>query len=342
VTETLLRPEPATTRGAQPLDADASPRWAAQRLLDGERLLLTGRYATGVGILRQIEAQLPPPGPMADHRAKRAWQRRFRWAASGLLAPVEAGAIALEGARPVGFLGELYPELDRFHLPFVQLQELHGAWQRYRDGLHLPVLGRALHPFYGTYAPTRTEHLELFATWLKGWQGPRTRAADVGTGCGVLAFLLTRAGFAQVEATDCSPNAVESVRRELERWPQPIQPLLGDLLEPVEGPIDLVVFNPPWMQGPVEGHLDRALYFEPGLFERFFEQALERLSPQGRVVMVFSTIIQLVQPELPHPVEAELARGRLVLVDKLRRRIRPPKGQRRTKERVEIWELGRA
>ena len=38
-------------------------------------------------------------------------------------------------------------------------------------------------------------------------------ALDVGTGAGVLALMLARAGFEHVEAVDINPNACESVRR---------------------------------------------------------------------------------------------------------------------------------
>lgn len=103
------------------------------------------------------------------------------------------------------------------------------------------------------------------------------------------------------------------------------------------------MFNPPWVQGEVGGMLDRALYFEAGLFERFFDLAVERLAPDGRIALVFSDLIRLVQPDLPHPIEVEFERGRLELVQKLRRKVPPTttrEGKRlRTKERVEVWEL---
>jgi methylase of polypeptide subunit release factors len=189
----------------------------------------------------------------------------------------------------------------------------------------------------------------LFATWLSQYKGPRARAIDVGTGCGVLALLLCRAGFERVLATDCNPNAIESVTRELRRLPSapPIVPHHGDLLGDDPRPADLIVFNPPWMRGAVEGPLDRALYYEEGLFERFFAQASTRLTPSGRIVLVFSSLGQLVQPDVPHPIQAELERGRFRQVQKLRRKVKPAPSRtggptRRTRERVEVWELARA
>jgi len=228
------------------------------------------------------------------------------------------------------------------------VQELHGAWNRYQDGVRLAVLGHRIHPFYGTYAPTRVSHLELFGTWLSQYQGPRVRAIDVGTGCGVLALMLCRAGFERVLATDNNPNAIESVARELRRLASapPIDLLHGDLLGEDTTPADLIVFNPPWIRGEIEGLLDSALYFNDGLFERFFEQACARLTPTGRVVLVFSNILELVQPDVPHPILAELERGRLRLVQKLHRKVKPSPTEtgerRRTRERVEVWELAKA
>ena len=83
------------------------------------------------------------------------------------------------------------------------------------------------------------------------------------------------------------------------------------------------------------------MFFEDGLFERFFDQAAERLSPSGRIVLLFSNILRLVQRDHPHPIDAELARGRFTLVQKLRRKVKPEPG-RRTREKVEVWELARA
>ena len=155
--------------------------------------------------------------------------------------------------------------------------------------------------------------------------------------------MLARKGFTRVRATDINPNAIESVRRELLRHPAPLELEVGDLLGQGTELADLIVFNPPWTQGPVEDLLDRALTFDDDLFERFFDQALVRLEPQGRVVLVFSNVIRMVQPDVPHPIEAELERGRFRLVEKLQRKVKPQrtgKGRpRRTREKVEVWEL---
>jgi hypothetical protein len=347
MTQDLHRPKPILRHTAQPVDRSTAPAQAAARLRDGEVLVLTDHYSTGVEIIGQLQLLMNPPPEDASYASRQQFRRSFREASMRLLAPIAEHRLQLMDAGSIGFLKELYPEVKDFTLPFVHAQELHGAWSQYRDGVHLAVLGHRVHPFYGTYVPTRTSHLELFGTWLSQYKGAREQAIDVGTGCGVLALMLCKAGFTQVLATDNNPNAVESVRRELKRRPTlpPIELLHGDLLGEDPTPVDLVVFNPPWVQGSVEGLIDQALVFEEGLFERFFEQACARITDEGHIVLVFSNIMQLVQPDLPHPILAELERGRLRLVQKLQRKVKPtktPSGQRRrTKEKVEVWELAK-
>jgi hypothetical protein len=345
---TLHRPEPVLGDAAQAVDRSTPPRRAAERLRDGKVLLVTDSYSTGAEILAQLQSLMPSPAGDASYQDRRQSQRAHREASLRLLAPISDHRVALRDARSNGFLRELYPELQHFILPFVAVQELHGAWGRYREGTHLAVLGHRVHPFYGTYVPTRLSHLELFGTWLSQYAGERSRAVDVGTGCGVLALMLAKAGFAHVRATDCNPNAVESLARELQRMEAapPIEPISGDLLCEDRAPSDLIVFNPPWIQGEAEDLLERSLYFEDGLFERFFEQAMECLAPDGRIVLVFSTVLELVQPDVAHPILTELERGRLQLVKKLHRKVKPGRDaqgrRRRTREKVEVWELSRA
>ena len=342
---TLHRPEPILSHTTAAVDGRTPARAVAARLRAGEQLIVRDRYGTGADVLAELYRLLKPPAPSAPYGQRQAFARAFREASLRLLAPIAEHRVALSGAAQIGFLAELYPDVPAyFALPFVEIQDLHSAWRLYEDGVHLAVLGHRVHPLYGTYAPTRTSHLELFGTWLSQYQGPRTRAIDVGAGCGVLALMLCRAGFARVLATDINPNAIESVARERRRLSAaPLELLHGDLLAGDPEPSDLIVFNPPWTRGEAEGPLERALVYDEGLFERFFDQAIARLTPPGRIVMLFSNVMQLVQPDLPHPILAELERGRLRLVQKTRRRVKPPPGRggrrRRTRERVEVWEL---
>jgi SAM-dependent methyltransferase len=335
----LHRPEPVLRHQAQPVDQNVLPSQAVTWLLEGRSLIVSDRFATGIDILVELRVRLDDPGEDGGYVAKRTFREAFQAASNRLLAPVIGRKVALPGAPRPGFLAELYPEHADFALPVEDVRVLSSAWDWYEKGVHFPVLGYRLHPFYGAYIPARMEHLELFGTWLAKYQGARRRAIDVGTGSGVLALQLAKAGFEQIVATDINPNAIESVARQLRRLPKtpPIELQHTDLLGEDRGPLDLIVSNPPWMKGEVGRTLDLAMYFQDGFFERFYEQSLQRLAPGGRIVFVFSNIIELSQPDVPHPIQKELDRGRFRLVEKLTRRVKPLR--RRTREKVEVWEL---
>ena len=338
----LFRPSPVDPAGAKPVERRHDPRKVAQGLLEGRRGVVADHYSTGAEVLAQLTLIDPAPAPDESFEARRAWQASHRAAALNLLAPVRAHRLALGGGRPIGFLELLYPERPELHLPFLQLQELHGAWGRYREGVHLPVLGHRLHPFFGTYIPRRTEHLELFAQWLHAWDGDHRHAIDVGTGSGVLAFLAARRGFDRITATDTNPNAVESVRRDVARQdpPPPVTAVVADLFPEDTPAADLIVFNPPWLPGTPGEPFDAALEGPADLLERFFHRAVPRLAPGGRIVVLWSNIGQLVRPGTPCPLEAEVTRGRLSLSDRMSRRLKRGKGKGgkgRTRERVELW-----
>lgn len=318
---------------------------SAERLFKGELLMVWDHYGSGADILDALHDFMEPPPFSADHLVKRRYEAAYRKAAKNLLVGVRGHKVILRGGAPIGFLEELYPDMRQFALPFVEMQELFGAWRRFVEGVPMPVLGHPLHPYYGTYAPTRTSHLELFATWLSQYKGSRSRAVDVGCGSGVLSLMMAKSGVKQVLATDDNPNAVHSLALEIERHPPKgrVIPALGDLLEPNQTQANLIVFNPPWTQQTPTSLVDRALYYPEGLFERFFDQAEQHLAPNGRVVLLFSNLISLVQPEIAHPIQAELARGRFTLVQTLNRRVKSTKsGKSRTKEKVQVWELERA
>jgi release factor glutamine methyltransferase len=126
------------------------------------------------------------------------------------------------------------------------------------------------------------------------------RVADVGTGSGALAVAIaSQAPAARVWATDTSPAAVElaceNVRRH--RLLHRVVVLEGDLLEPVPGPVDLVVANLPYLPVAERGaHPDvayepPAAVFAPddGLepYRRLLDAAEHRLAPGGAVVLQF-------------------------------------------------------
>jgi release factor glutamine methyltransferase len=90
------------------------------------------------------------------------------------------------------------------------------------------------------------------------------RAVDVGTGSGILGISLALESKLKVIATDISEDAIEVAKHNAGELGTQIEFALGDLLEPVGGPIDLVVSNPPYVDLCDAPNLQRELFFEPG------------------------------------------------------------------------------
>jgi release factor glutamine methyltransferase len=128
------------------------------------------------------------------------------------------------------------------------------------------------------------------------------RIADAGTGTGCLAVALAheRPG-AQVMATDTSSEALSIARRNAERHgvADRIDFLRADLLDGVDGPLDLIVSNPPYVPDrdratlppEVRDHEPAAALFggPDGLrvIETLLKQASVRLRPCGVLLIEF-------------------------------------------------------
>jgi release factor glutamine methyltransferase len=81
---------------------------------------------------------------------------------------------------------------------------------------------------------------------LEGIEAPRI--ADVGTGTGAIALALKQERpDAIVVATDISADALDLARENADANELDVRLVQADLLEGVEGPLDLVVSNPPYV-----------------------------------------------------------------------------------------------
>ena len=120
--------------------------------------------------------------------------------------------------------------------------------------------------------------------------------AEVGVGCGAIAIALAvNLSGARVTATDISPAALKLASENVSRHcvEDRVTLLEGDLLQPVSGPIDILVSNPPYIPSSQVDILPREIRdHEPRvaldggengmvLIERLICQAKDKLRPGG-------------------------------------------------------------
>ncbi len=345
------RPKPAASDEADfEVDSASDPKSVVKRLKAGEIGVVTDEWPSGLRVLSELRRSIFKKGMESDFQTYREERADYSHASNRLLAPVKEGRIDLKKAPEIGWLDRLYPDVDQFLLSVPELQGLNSSWQWYLKGIQFPVLSERVYPFYGTYFPTRFDHLILFDEWLQNYSAGKKSALDIGTGCGVLAFQMLKFGFQHVTAVDNNPNAILSVLDHLKRYDLggKVNAIESDLFEKVDAVADLIVFNPPWLpaDGDVEG-LDRAIYYKEGLFERFFEESIDYLNKQGSLVILFSNLSRKEGLGGIHPVEKEIAlNDRYKKVQLIRRDAEAPSKKTRRRahrknETVELWELQR-
>lgn len=333
------------------LTAVAQNRRVLADMERGQTYCAEGTYGTAMAFYSWLKKQVNQQYPIIDYHSSRVNRDKLRELSQRLLVRIKGHQIGLQKSPPVPWLLEFYPSLQNFYLPFTDVLGINGAYQWYVNGIQFSGLQHKVHPFYGAYFPTRTEHLQLFDSWLQHSK-PVANAIDLGTGCGVLTFYMLKHGVGNVIATDINPNAIHSVGQELDRLnlSSKVRLVNADLLEGVNcNNIDLLVFNPPWIPDNATGNLDLAMYYQADLFERFFGSAYEALPPKCKVVILFSTFAQAAGLRVEHPVRYELEHlQRFGLVNHIQSPVnQKPSHKRswlseiRSNEMIELWELER-
>lgn len=118
-----------------------------------------------------------------------------------------------------------------------------------------------------------------------------------GTGCVAITLALEHPGLSIV-ATDCSPEALAIARRNAAALgAASVEWRLGDLLDRIQGPVDLIVSNPPYVPERDRASLQPDVRdFEPALalfggpdgldvVRRLIPSAHARLAPGGALMM---------------------------------------------------------
>lgn len=299
---------------------------ALARARGGEVLVYTGDFRNARQLLAAMGRRLGRPRrgssePAAVWRAERERRRLEHDLLGRLLVPIEEGhRVPLSHAPEVAdaLREALGPEPGLPGLlPLRDLLGMVGAHEWRRKGVLVPALGARVHPHYGVYAPVRGEYVDLVAEAAREWPPAGKRALDAGTGTGVLAFVLARAG-AHVVATDVEPRAVACARENAERLglAASVGVVEADLFPPGGDRFDLAVSNPPWIPDVARTPLERAVYDPGGAFlARLVAGLPARLAPGGEAWIVISDLAERLGLRPPGALEALASRAGLRLAD---------------------------
>ncbi|WP_188463828.1 methyltransferase [Bizionia arctica] len=347
----INKPEPIikTEKRLELFQRSSDVKQTIKRLEAGKAVLITAFYSNGLVLLKELQIHLKRRMPSKTFQEQREFRAAYHKLSNLILLEIVDHKLDVKKAPSIGWLEKLYPETSNFLLTFPQVQGLNSSWQWYQNGINTPVLRNKLHPYYGTYFPTRFDHLILFDNWLKRYEGPKKTAIDVGIGSGVLAFQMVKHGFQKVFGTDNNPNAIVGLQEFMgdSKMSRKVALDYGTLFGAWDNPTELIVFNPPWLPAkqPLD-NLDGAIYYDKNLFPSFFKEAKKRLLPDGKLVIMFSNLAQITEVTKAHPIEKELASGgRFQLEARLTRSVKTASDKTkrdlnwRSKEEVELWIL---
>ncbi|MBK5214766.1 MAG: methyltransferase [Flavobacteriaceae bacterium] len=346
----INKPEPITSiKEVALFDSAAAIEFTIKTLEADKPVLITEFYGDGLLLLKELKTHLKRKLPNKTFQEQREYRAEYHRLSNLVLIEIVAHILIVKKAPAIGWLEKLYPETEDFFLSFPQIQGLNSAWQWYKNGISIPVLRNKIHPYYGTYFPTRFDHLELFDQWLKRYTGPKKTAIDVGVGSGILAFQMVKHGFQKVFGTDTNPNAIVGLTEFMgnTKLSRKIELDLGHLFGKFEKQTELIVFNPPWLpESHTSENMDQAIYYDKNLFPDFFAAAKSRLLPEGKLVVLFSNLAQITKVAKEHPIEKELAEGGRFQLEKCYKKTVKAASDKtkrdahwRALEEVELWEL---
>jgi hypothetical protein len=350
--DNLLKP-PIIEPGEYPVFmAGMDYRQARKTMEKGSGILVKGSFATALKFYSWVKSRIIAENPVRDFVSSGKTKKILRESTGKILVRVTRHRIDLEKAPPLPWLGNFYPDDKDFLISLSDLLGMNGAWQWYEKGISYPWIPGRLHPFYGVYFPVRTAHLDLFDRWLARKGKYYATATDMGTGCGILGFIMATRGIEKIHGTDTNPNAVYSTAKEIER--RELQhrfmieqaPFFGSSNQ-VDG---LAVFNPPWIPGTQNSITDTGIYYDPHLFDQLLYEAETKLVPGATMVIIFSNFAIEAGITVINPVEETLGRSKkFTIAEKITAKAREKVSGRpedwleriREKEMVELWILKR-
>lgn len=327
--------EPAPTQLAE-VDDRLRADEALTRVRRGETLWYRGTFLNARQLVAAMSRRLAKPPEAKTALAAFRQERRARQleheTLSKLLVGLDRGYRLLLANAPdvrsacLHVWGEATNELTL--TPLKSLLGMLGAEEWRKKGVSVPGLKGTLSPGFGVYTPTRAEYVELLAR-VPDVAGKTV--FDVGTGTGVLSFLLLQRNASRASATDIEPRAVRSANENAARlkltgrFTVEERPLFPD------GRADLVVCNPPWIPEAPKNRFDRAVFDADNAFLLGFLRGLsEHLTPGGRGLLIISDLAEHLGLREPGWLEAQIADAGLAIASRTSAQPKHGKAKDRT------------
>lgn len=164
----------------------------------------------------------------------------------------------------------------------------------------------------------RPETEELVDLCLQENADQPRRVVDVGTGSGSIAISLKKARPTwQVTGVDLSAKALAVAQENATNLQTEVQFVLGDLLQPITFPIEILIANPPYISEGEWALMDASVRrYEPKLalfaendglaiYQRLAKEAQEKLAPFGKIYLEIgfrqgAAVQEIFQAAFPH------------------------------------------
>ena len=273
-----------------------------------------------------------------------------------LLLPVDADhGLPLKRAPDVRAAGlQAHGAVDGAYVQSLrELLGLVGAFEWRKKGVPVAALKGCIHPHHGVFSPVRGEYVDLVAQTKLPAAAKPARAADIGTGTGVLAAVLARRGL-WVVATDLSAAALACAQDNFERLgvAERITLQQRDLFP--KGHFGLLVCNPPWVPWAAAqpGSALEAAVYDPDsrMLRGFLAGLLAHLAPGGEGWLILSDLAEHLGLRPREQLLGWVAQAGLQVLGRIDTRpIHPrvadtadPLHAARAAEVTSLWRLGRA
>lgn len=149
---------------------------------------------------------------------------------------------------------------------------------------------------------------------------------DMGTGSGIQAITAARnPEVIQVVAVDVNSQALEEAKEKasLAGVADKIEFRLSDLFQTVTEKFDYILFNPPYLPTEPKEPKDEAVRAWDGgptgaeMIKRFLKEAGDHLKPEGKILLVLSTLTGIASEEIAGDYEAEVLEEEALFFERL-------------------------